>query len=491
GASSSQPPPQKAESCSSEEEPEYSVAPVLTAEQEAKLWRRIDLRLMPIIILMYLLYFMDRGNAKLDGLLKQLNLTGNKYNIALTMFFIPYSLLEFPSNLAIQVIRPSNYPQLVGVRVCLGTAEAGFFPGVAYYIPEGVHRSWEGLATVLVALVAAVGREAVQGERHHLAQQGLAAFPDWQVWTLSVNLRAFTSISQLLTIPPYVLATITLVTFAHWSDKLKLRSPFIFAGQLIALAGYVINISDAPSGVKYFGTYLCVIGSYSSGPGSISWLANNLGGRYKRAVGMALQMTVGNLGGAVASNIFRSQDEPRYVLGHGLEIVFISIGLVTLPVIVLVYKRINSRRDPRYSSELHQSGSTPGAKDVQPEDQVTRPQARRAYSVSQSFKITQDVNVPLSPARQKWELHLGVSHCVAGNHVESGLLKSRALEVESSEATRGMPSDDYERLRLTSRTDSVTDDHALYVGPSTEAISLVLRYHGKSTLRTFSVTAHV
>ncbi|KAF9230452.1 major facilitator superfamily domain-containing protein [Melanogaster broomeanus] len=158
GGLESEVPPRKTESCGSEEEPECSVAAALTAEQEVKLWRKIDLRLLPIITLMYLLSFMDRGNignAKLDGLMTQLNLTGNKYNIALTMYFIPYSLLEFPSNLAIQVIRPSRwlpalvvlwglctmlmgfvktYPQLVGVRVCLGAAEAGLYPGVAYYL---------------------------------------------------------------------------------------------------------------------------------------------------------------------------------------------------------------------------------------------------------------------------------------------------------------------------------------------------------------------
>ena len=34
---------------------------VFTPEQERKLWRRIDLRIMPIISLMYLLCFVDRG----------------------------------------------------------------------------------------------------------------------------------------------------------------------------------------------------------------------------------------------------------------------------------------------------------------------------------------------------------------------------------------------------------------------------------------------
>jgi hypothetical protein len=35
--------------------------PTLTAEEERKLWQKIDLRLMPILSLMYLLSFLDRG----------------------------------------------------------------------------------------------------------------------------------------------------------------------------------------------------------------------------------------------------------------------------------------------------------------------------------------------------------------------------------------------------------------------------------------------
>lgn len=40
--------------------------PKLTLEQEAKLWQKVDLRLMPILALMYLLSFMDRGILNLN-----------------------------------------------------------------------------------------------------------------------------------------------------------------------------------------------------------------------------------------------------------------------------------------------------------------------------------------------------------------------------------------------------------------------------------------
>lgn len=36
--------------------------PTLTEEEEKRLWRKVDLRLMPILALMYLLSFMDRGD---------------------------------------------------------------------------------------------------------------------------------------------------------------------------------------------------------------------------------------------------------------------------------------------------------------------------------------------------------------------------------------------------------------------------------------------
>lgn len=54
---------------------------------------QIDLRLIPIMGILYLLAHIDRGNignAKIEGMGKDLGLTGNQYNIASTIFFVPY-----------------------------------------------------------------------------------------------------------------------------------------------------------------------------------------------------------------------------------------------------------------------------------------------------------------------------------------------------------------------------------------------------------------
>jgi hypothetical protein len=84
------------------------------------------------------------NDTKVAGLAKDLKLVGLEYNIALTMFFIPYSLLEVPSNIVLKMMRPSiwiailmfswglimtlmgiiqNKQGLYATRFCLGIAE--------------------------------------------------------------------------------------------------------------------------------------------------------------------------------------------------------------------------------------------------------------------------------------------------------------------------------------------------------------------------------
>jgi hypothetical protein len=69
---------------------------------EKKVLRKMDLRLLPMLALLYLLSFLDRGNignAKIEGLSETLNLTGPQYNWCLTVFFFTYCAFEVPSNL--------------------------------------------------------------------------------------------------------------------------------------------------------------------------------------------------------------------------------------------------------------------------------------------------------------------------------------------------------------------------------------------------------
>jgi hypothetical protein len=89
---------------------------------EKKLMRRVDLRLIPWLSVLYLLSFLDRsaiGNARLYGLETSLNMLDDpqKFNIATSIFFIPYALFEVPSNILLKRLRPSVWFPLITVLV--------------------------------------------------------------------------------------------------------------------------------------------------------------------------------------------------------------------------------------------------------------------------------------------------------------------------------------------------------------------------------------
>jgi hypothetical protein len=55
----------------------------------------------------------------------------------------------------------------------------------------------------------------------------------------------------------------------------------------------------------------------------------------------------------MASNFYRAKDAPRYVLGHALEILIVSIGLVTVGILAFNYDKINKKRDKQMADGEH------------------------------------------------------------------------------------------------------------------------------------------
>jgi hypothetical protein len=82
-------------------------------------------------------------------------------------------------------------------------------------------------------------------------------------------------------------------------------------------------------------------------------MSNNLAGSYKRSAGMAIHIGAGNLAGAMASNFYRANDKPKYILGHALEIGFVSVGMIAVLVLRWNYARINVQRDREGNEKGH------------------------------------------------------------------------------------------------------------------------------------------
>lgn len=52
----------------------------------------------------------------------------------------------------------------------------------------------------------------------------------------------------------------------------------------------------------------------------------------------------------MASNFYRTQDAPRYLLGHGMEIMLVTLGLCAVIILRVNYGKINKRRESEDSA---------------------------------------------------------------------------------------------------------------------------------------------
>ncbi|KAI9929341.1 hypothetical protein MW887_000809 [Aspergillus wentii] len=134
------------------------VGSAIDSRAERSLVWKFDLRILPVLALMYLFNSLDKsnlGNAKTAGLEKTLKLHGNQYNLILSIFFIPYVLtapflgivgkkygpsLVLPCMMftfglcTILVVAVFNFSGLLAIRWFLGMAESAFLPLVIYYL---------------------------------------------------------------------------------------------------------------------------------------------------------------------------------------------------------------------------------------------------------------------------------------------------------------------------------------------------------------------
>ncbi|ORY91965.1 major facilitator superfamily domain-containing protein [Syncephalastrum racemosum] len=135
--------------------PDLSIPP----DQEKRVVRALDLRLLVILCLFYFTDFLDRvsiGSAKVEGLPEDLNATVQT-GVAVSAFYITYITLEIPSNLLLKRFNASlwlsgclfswgiitlctafvtNFAGILAVRLLLGVAQSGYIPGVIYLISK-------------------------------------------------------------------------------------------------------------------------------------------------------------------------------------------------------------------------------------------------------------------------------------------------------------------------------------------------------------------
>ncbi|CAR23185.1 KLTH0E03146p [Lachancea thermotolerans CBS 6340] len=128
------------------------------ASLEKSVCWKFDVRILPMIAVMYLFNALDKGNisnAKTDHIDKDLSIEGQQWNNMLSIFYIPFVLFAFPLSLVIKKYNAANvipilmfifgsisllsatafnYGSLMAARWFLGICESAFFSGIIYYL---------------------------------------------------------------------------------------------------------------------------------------------------------------------------------------------------------------------------------------------------------------------------------------------------------------------------------------------------------------------
>ncbi|KAI1870801.1 uncharacterized protein JN550_004947 [Neoarthrinium moseri] len=141
---------------------------------EKKLVRKVDARMLPTLILVYILNYLDRnaiGSARLGGLEADLKLKANEFQTCVSVLFVGYILMQVPSNMLLNKIgRPGiylsvcmmvwgvlcacsgathNFGGLLTTRFLLGFVEAAFYPGCLAMLSAWYPRKELGVRTGL------------------------------------------------------------------------------------------------------------------------------------------------------------------------------------------------------------------------------------------------------------------------------------------------------------------------------------------------------
>jgi len=171
---------------------------------EAAVFAKCTWRLIPLVVLLFTVNFLDRVNVGFAALTmnRDLGFSPAMFGVGAGIFFVAYFLFQIPSNLVLARIGARRWiffitalwgvtssacalvrdaPSFYALRLLLGAAEAGFFPGVLFYLTLWFPHSYR--ARFAASLVAAGPFAGVVGGPLSgliLGMDGIGGLHGWQ-----------------------------------------------------------------------------------------------------------------------------------------------------------------------------------------------------------------------------------------------------------------------------------------------------------------------
>lgn len=146
--------------------------------------RRVSVRILPLLFILYVCNFLDRTNVAMAALQmnRDLHFSSSAYGLGAGIFFVGYAICEVPSNIILARVGASRWMARIMIswgliasammfvrtplhfyvlRFLLGVAEAGFFPGIIYYLsqwfPTAARARATSWFTIAIPLSAVIG----------------------------------------------------------------------------------------------------------------------------------------------------------------------------------------------------------------------------------------------------------------------------------------------------------------------------------------------
>ncbi|KAI0486785.1 major facilitator superfamily domain-containing protein [Xylaria cf. heliscus] len=256
--------------------------------------------------------------------------------------------------------------------------------------PESSRKTWRFLSMKERAWVIKrvnSDRGDVEAPKFQIGRY-LKAGLDWRLWaygliffgstTITYALAFFLPIilneqlgydvgtSQALVAPPYAFAGIFMYAVGWLGDRYRMRGPIIVINMIVSLIGLPLLGWHPDPKIRYLGSFFLVAGANSNVPASLAYQATNIRGQWKRALGSAIMVGFGGIGGIAGSLVFRSEDKPEYKPGLWACIAASLLNITIVGICTMSFYIDNKKADR-------------GEKELEDEDDGAQPGFRYTY----------------------------------------------------------------------------------------------------------------
>ncbi len=197
--------------------------PAFSPDLERSAIRRTALHILPLLMLCYFVAYLDRVNLSFAALQmnKALNLTETDYGFGASLFFLTYCICEIPSNLLLYRVGATRWIARIMftlglcaagmalvrghtgfyvMRLALGVAEAGFYPGILYFLTIWFPAAYRG--RILGIFIAAIPISGIIGgplSGTLLGLDGVLGLQGWQ-WLFLIEAAPAVLLAPLVVI---------------------------------------------------------------------------------------------------------------------------------------------------------------------------------------------------------------------------------------------------------------------------------------------------